>query len=201
MWDAFIKIFDYEITPNDCYVLYCLSQKIKTPLVKTDQAMANLFHKGYIDIKQESGKNIVSITDKGVSLIEDLDSAFNKKKLKANSTIMGKDYSTNIAIYREIFPAGKLPSGKPARTNIKALTDSFKWFFDSYDYTWEEVIKATKMYVAEYKQKNYLYMMTSQYFISKQDKNKVKRSELADYCDMIRDGVSTVDHHFKEKVV
>lgn len=201
MWDIFIKIFDYDITPNDCYVLFCLNQKIKTPLVNTDIAMANLFHKGYINIQQKSGKNIVSITDTGLSLIEDLDSVFAKKNTKANSTVMGKDYLININMYREIFPAGKLPSGKPARTNIKALTESFKWFFQTYDYTWDDVLKAARMYVAEYKQKNYLYMMTSQYFISKQDKNKVRRSELADYCDMIKDGVSTLDHHFKEKVV
>ena len=53
-----------------------------------------------------------------------------------------------------------------------------------------------------YKNKDYLYMKTSQYFICKQDKHKVKHSELADYCDMVRDGVSTdVIEHFKEKVV
>jgi hypothetical protein len=44
-------------------------------------------------------------------------------------------------------------------------------------------------------------MQTSQYFISKQDKHKVKHSRLADYCDMIVDGVSTEDEHFKETVV
>jgi len=33
------------------------------------------------------------------------------------------------------------------------------------------------------------------------DKHKVKHSKLADYCDMIKDGVQTKQHHFKEKVV
>ncbi len=45
-------------------------------------------------------------------------------------------------------------------------------------------------------------MKTSQYFICKSDKNKVKHSELADYCDMVRDGVEIDDDQpFKEKVV
>ena len=44
-------------------------------------------------------------------------------------------------------------------------------------------------------------MKTSQYFISKQDKHKVKISELADYCDMIRDGIQDSHDHFKETVV
>ena len=44
-------------------------------------------------------------------------------------------------------------------------------------------------------------MKTSQYFVAKQDKNKVKYSELADYCDMIHEGVEPEDKHFKEKVV
>jgi len=44
-------------------------------------------------------------------------------------------------------------------------------------------------------------MNNSQYFISKQDKHKVKTSKLSDYCDMIRDGVSTEQEYFKEKVV
>ena len=43
--------------------------------------------------------------------------------------------------------------------------------------------------------------MTSQYFISKQDKNKVKHSALADYCDMIADGVKEEVKTFNEKVV
>ena len=59
------------------------------------------------------------------------------------------------------------------------------------------------MYINQYEEKDYMYMKTSQYFICKQDKNKVKHSELADYCDMIRDGVTEMDTngHFKEKVV
>jgi hypothetical protein len=62
--------------------------------------------------------------------------------------------------------------------NVKALGDSFRWFFETYDHTWDDVIKATKMYVNEYRDAEYLYMQTSQYFVSKQDKHRVKVSLL-----------------------
>jgi hypothetical protein len=62
-------------------------------------------------------------------------------------------------------------------------------------------MNATKMYVNEYRDAEYMYMQTSQYFISKQDKHRVKHSTLADYCDMIRDGIDTEQQTFKEKVV
>ena len=44
-------------------------------------------------------------------------------------------------------------------------------------------------------------MKNSQYFVSKQDKNKIKQSDLADYCDMIKDGVIDKPNHFKYKIV
>ena len=65
----------------------------------------------------------------------------------------------------------------------------------------DEVIDETSMYVNSYRDNDYMYMKTSQYFISKQDKSKVRTSDLADYCDMVRDGVEPEDTHFKEKVV
>ena len=47
-----------------------------------------------------------------------------------------------------------------------------------------------------------MYMKTSQYFIVKTAPNKQKTSELADYCDMARDGIEPDENfHFKEKVV
>ena len=126
---------------------------------------------------------------------------FIKAKKKTDVQLMGEDFSEKINIYRETFPNKRLPSGKPARVNVKVLAESFRWFFETYDYEWANVIKATKMYVNEYRDAEYMYMQTSQYFICKQDKHRVKHSTLADYCDMILEGVSTEDEHFKENVV
>lgn len=178
-------------------ILFCLKNKIsfKTDDYHNDTAV--LIKKGFIVV----GHDAVQITEKGDEIINSLESYISKVKKNTHVDVMGKDFAQKIEEYRVLFPAMKLPSGKPARQNVKALTESFKWFFETYDFTWDQILQATKMYVREYEEKDYLYMVTSQYFISKQDKNKVKQSALADYCDMIADGVKEEVKTFNEKVV
>ena len=142
------------------------------------------------------------LTAKGKRICAKYNNLYAIRKKKTNNQLMGKGYMEMINIYREAFPAGKLPSGKPGRQNVKTLENAFSWFFEVYDYTWDEVAHATILYIKEYEQKDYMYMKTSQYFICKTDKHKIKHSELADYCDMARDGVEPEENHtFKEKVV
>lgn len=197
MWEIFQKITEEKITPNQMLLLYSVKERIQVPILKKELELPNLIEQGFIQ-KTESS---YSLTTKATLLMSQLDNYFVKAKKKTNIQLMGKDFNDKIEEYRNIFPAGKLPSGKPGRQNVKALAENFRWFFETYDHTWDAVIKATKMYVNEYRATDYKYMMTSQYFISKQDKHKVKHSELADYCDMINDGVQTQVHHFTEKVV
>jgi len=193
MLELFQKIQKYGITPNQCMILFAFKEGI-TPYTWAEFDIKNLVEEGYIN--KDS-----SITVEGEKVIVTLNNYFTINKKKTNNQLLGKSGALNIEQYREIFPKSKLPSGVPARNNIKILTENFRWFFAEYDYSWEEIIKATKMYVNEYQRNNYLYMQNSQYFISKQDKHKVKTSKLADYCDMIRDGISTESDHFKENVV
>lgn len=178
-------------------LLYSMKEKTSVPILKFENELPKLIEEGFL-VEEES---VYKLTDKAKKLIIKLDNYFIKAKKKTNIQLMGKDYAQKIEEYRMIFPAGKIPSGKPARNNVKALGEAFRWFFETYDHTWEAVIKATKMYVNEYRSSNYMYMQTSQYFICKQDKHRVKHSTLADYCDMVNDGVQTEVHHFKEKVV
>jgi len=197
MWEIFQKIVQEKITPNQMYLLYSMKEKTQASLLKSKDELPGLIENDFV-IEEDS---VYKITDKAKKLITKLDNYFIKAKKKTNIQLMGKDYNKMIEDYRNVFPAGKLPSGKPARQNVRALGESFRWFFETYDHDWEIIMKATKMYVNEYRATDYLYMMTSQYFVSKQDKHRVKHSALADYCDMIKDGVQTEVHHFKEKVV
>tara|TARA_Y100000593_G_scaffold94140_1_gene191811 strand:- start:1463 stop:1981 length:519 start_codon:yes stop_codon:yes gene_type:complete len=158
-----------------------------------------LVNEGLVDYKPGDS---VTIKKKGRDIIIKYDSYFKKAKKKTSVQLMGKEYLEKVEEYRELFPAKKLPSGKPARVNVKTLINNFRWFFDQYDCSWDEVIAATKRYVNEYAQKDYLYMQTSQYFICKANQNKVKQSQLMDYIDMIRDGIQEdKDDHFSENVV
>ena len=133
----------------------------------------HLAGQGFIKLDKKANTKI-SLTVKGQKTISKFENYFIKAKKRTNIQLMGKSFNLKLNEYREIFPAGKIPSGKPARV---------------------------RMYVNEYRDKEYMYMKTSQYFIAKEGKNKVKSSDLADYCDMIRDGVQTEEDHFKEKVV
>lgn len=205
MWELLQKILDNKISPDACLFLFSIRESVNCPYVNANKCIEELVYAEFIVYTKDSNvasNKQLTITDKGMNFIYMLDNYFIKAKARTNTQIMGKDFLENIEKYRCIFPKAKLPSGMPARNNTKALSESFRWFFATFDYTWEEVHKATEMYVKEYASNNYLYMMTSQYFISKQDKHKVKKSTLADYCDLTRDGVDTTNQSFfKEKVV
>jgi len=196
MWEIFQKILKNKLTPNQAYLLFGIKQKTAV-LSKIDVQLDELVDLGFL-IKEEK---IYKLTPQSKAFIAHLDNYFIKAKKKTDIQLMGKDFSEKINIYRETFPNTRLPSGKPARVNVKMLSESFRWFFETYDYEWQDVINATKMYVNEYRDAEYMYMQTSQYFICKQDKHRVKSSTLADYCDMIRDGIDTEEKTFKEKVV
>lgn len=193
MWNLFLKIKRYGITPNQCMILFAFDEGVTPSNCEAVDLLA-LFKEGYMNKDK-------SITAEGKKVIITLNNYFTVNKKKTNKQLLGKSGSLNVDQYRAIFPKGKLPSGVPGRNNVKILTENFRWFFAEYDYTWEEIIKSTKVYVNEFQKNNYMYMQNSQYFISKQDKHKVKTSKLADYCDMIRDGVSIEEDHFKENVV
>ena len=193
MLELFLKIQRYKITPNQCMILFAFHAGI-TPYAWGEHDVKNLVEEGYLNKDN-------SITPEGKKVILTLDNYFKVHKKLTDKQLLGESATDNINSYRDIFPKGKLPSGVPARNNVKILAENFRWFFATYDYSWDEVFDATKMYVNEYQKNNYLYMQNSQYFISKQDKHRVKTSKLADYCDMLRDGVSNEDDHFKERVV
>ena len=179
--------------------MYGIKNSISFPIKAKQDDVGALIKLGLLEFK-EGAKYY--ITSKGKSIVTKYNNLYKVAKKRTSKQLMGEGYTEMLKIYREAFPAGKLPSGKPGRQNIRTLENCFRWFFETYDYTWEEVAHATVMYLNEYKEKDYMYMKTSQYFICKQDKHKVKHSELADYCDMVRDGVEINDDQpFKEKVV
>ena len=194
MWELFQQILKEKMTPNQFLVLYGIKKSLSLPLPDNKDEIIQLKQIGMLD---SDG----SLTVKGKKVIIRFENYFVKAKKRTNIQLMGKNFVDRLNQYREVFPPGKLPSGKPGRVNVKTLENSFRWFFENYDFSWDEVIDATKMYVNEYRDREYMYMKTSQYFIAKEGKNKVKSSDLADYCDMIRDGIEPEDSHFKEKVV
>ena len=195
MNEFFKKLVEGDITPNSFYVLMCIYTGIKpNNNVSYDLELHKLLSAEWV-------RDDLSLTQKSLIFIEELSSYFRKTKKKSSIDLMGDNFSTCIKKYNELFPSKKLGSGKYARTNIKTLEASFRWFFETYDYEWKDIYDAAKKYVKEYEMKNYEYMRTSQYFIRKQNLDKSFESDLATYCDMLNEGGSNEEDIFREKIV
>ena len=179
MEEIFNKLIKAELTPNSFYVLYSIYNKIKPHIyVNSNLEVAKLKQENWLE-------EDLSLSNKSTIFISEIDSFFKKAKKKTTKDLLGDNFTNNIKTYVEIFPNRKLSSGKYARVNPKNLENSFRWFFENYEYDWDMIFKATKKYIYDYSLKNYEYMRTSQYFIRKQNIDKTYDSELADYCNMI----------------
>ena len=194
MTEIFLKCLKEGLTPNSFYVLYCIKEKI---------TVANFVNKA-IECKRLQSEawldENLHLTSKSIIFITEIDGYFRKSKKKTTTNLLGSNFLDNIKEYNEIFPNKKLSSGKYARVNPKTLENSFRWFFETYDYTWDTILSATRKYVDEFSIRRYDYMRTSQYFIRKQNTDKTWDSDLATYCDLINDGGDEIVDYFKERV-
>ena len=179
MEEIFNKLIEKELTPNSFYVLYSIYNNVKpNKYVNSSLEVTKLKQEGWLE------ENL-QLTSKSIIFTVEIDSYFKKAKKKTTKDLLGDNFTNNIKTYVEIFPNRKLSSGKYARVNPKNLENSFRWFFENYEYDWDMIFRATKKYIYDYSLKNYEYMRTSQYFIRKQNTDKTYDSELADYCNMI----------------
>lgn len=149
---------------------------------------------GFIDNQQ-------ILQPKAMSLVARIESFFKIHKKKTSSQLMGKEFHDNITKYNELFPSKMAGSKKYMRSNIKSVETNFRWFFETYQYTWEQILTATQKYIMQQLRENYKYTRTSMYFIKKQEKGTIV-SDLADWCEMVQSGADeSKEHIFSEKVV
>ena len=182
------ELFDHieikGITPNQYYMLWCILNKRVPKHINTALEMRCLTADGFIKDSK--------ITQKGMDVLTKVSAPVVKPK----TTLYDVDD------YLNLFPKGKLPSGKPARVNKRNIEEAFGWFFKNYEYEWTTVLKATAYYVDTYEKDNYKYMRNSQYFIRKQNTDKTWDSELANCCDIVLSGDDLSNNdHFSENVV
>lgn len=187
----FELIADGCLTPSDFYVLYCIHENMEARFVNKHLELRHLRQFNYLD------KNN-NMTILGVEMIKKVEAVFGSVHKK--DAVIERQW---IDEYYEMWPKGKLPSGKFARVDKKNLENAFKWFFKTYKYSWETILKATALYLDHYETNGWLYMRTSQYFIRKTENDKSITSELANYCDIIESGNMDFgnENHFKDKVV
>lgn len=179
----------HKITPNMFYMLLSIENEKRPGVMNLHTELRLLQNAKLITSNNKLSKKAQDILTEGKQLLE-------KAQISED---LNED---NIGRYINLFPAIKLPSGKLARSARKNIETAFKWFLKTYDYPWDVILKATAYYVDSYEKNNYLYMRNSQYFISKTNPDKTKESELANYCEIIQNGIDEEnDSFFQERVV
>lgn len=187
-----------KITPNGIYVLQSIKDKVLPVLVNYNVEIRLLIIDKFLT---EDCK----MTDKALQVLEEVNSFFDTNHVEKTNNILGKDFKEKVNAYRELFPKGKIPSGKYARVSNSELEKKFLWFFKKYpDLTWEIVLKVTKDYVEQYESNNYMYMRTSSFFISKEENNRTVTSDLANLCYNYlenQEDDTENDDKFKQRIV
>lgn len=189
------ELFEYlalkEISPNALYALWCVATKTKSALKN------NVIHTELrVLVNDDLLDSTYSITAKGMAILNNIPG------ITGSITVDQEDTEDAITKFLNIFPKGKLPSGKAARVNKKNIEEAFKWFHKNYTYDWDTILRATWYYIETYEKTNYMYMKNSQYFIRKQNTDKSWDSELANYCEIIINGEDEdTSTHFTDKVV
>lgn len=195
MRQMMIILNKYEITPNQAVLLWYLREgevpkdralNLEVPMLKS---------KGLIVPRN----NKWTLSTLAIEILDKIDPCF--KKTKALPVKVDPEMDSMILKYLELWPDGKLGSGKRAKSNPRNLKVNFIWFFKNYKYTWQTVLSATELYLEEQMLENYKFTRTSQYFISKSINNQARESELANYCQRIIDGdINIESSNFSENI-
>lgn len=195
MKDFFDYLVENKITPNGFYVLWGIANKVRPDVINVHTELRLLAD---LNLIEDAKKGI--LTGAGNKIIDDATAIFGNMRASVKTIVITDD--DLVVQYLEMFPKGKLPSGKAARLPKNDLKKSFDWFFKNYDYSWDTILKATAYYVDSYEQNKYMYMKNSQYFIRKQNIDKTWDSELASFCEIILNGgYKDDDNYIKERVV
>lgn len=196
----FNKIIEDKLTPNQFYMLYCMKEGISPPLINMHQEIRTLVNDEWLKDETNAEDYKYSLNPKAMSIIANVESYFNIMYKKSNMSILGPDFEHNAQKYNELFPKMKLPSNKPARSPIKEIISAFREFFKDYDYSWDIIHEAAAYYIEEERNKGFKYTRTSRYFIRKQDSDKTWISDLAAYCELVKNGEDFDKPQHSEKV-
>jgi hypothetical protein len=195
MTEIFTKIIENRLTPNTFYVLYCIKENIiPDKFINKELECTRLKNDLWIT-------NNLELTSKSIIFIAEIDGYFKKSKKLTSKELMGDNFMLNIQAYVNIFPNKKLSSGKYARVPAKSLENSFRWFFDTYNFDWQIIFSATQKYISEYESKDYEYMRNSQYFLRKQNIDKSWDSDLATYCEYLSNDPEEENENYCELIV
>lgn len=173
-----------DLSPNEfCLLVDIIKNNGKGWLNPTIKSEYDLFNKLLSDLEKKlyikiSGNNVL-LRKKGHKIRLGLDS--NTIRKTAVKHITTNDF---VDKYRKLFKGKKVG----AMGDRNACIKKFKWFFDMYpQYDEEIILTATEKYIKSCRNNEYVFLQQADYFIRKQDVDKIERSRLASYCEELDD--------------
>jgi hypothetical protein len=154
------------LSPNDLVYLICLHNK-EDCYFKHD--IANLESRGFVKTHiNEEEKEEIALRSPAKALLK---------------TVITSDENINklVTEYRDMFPVGVKTAGQPVRGDLQACLKKMKSFKTKYDYTDNEILEATRVYLVIKKKQGWQATTCAHYFIEKND-----ISLLAASCEDIR---------------
>jgi hypothetical protein len=185
------NLTEYEITPNQYVLLNIINNHDEVEyinyieidrkdIVKHDLYM--LYRKEYILNYGSENYNFkfseLEITQKGIDLLNILDTSDNKKITDLKKTPVGFD--NFIKEYYDLWPEKVYSGNYPVKSGLKQCSDKMLKFMKEYKHDREIILKATKKYIEICRGNNYSYMKTAYYFIKKDSE-----SILQTYCEQV----------------
>lgn len=155
-----------KITPNQLVYLISQFTKSESYFTITQDEIDYLQTQGFFKITKEG----IVFRTKTINLMKELNlsSEDNVEKLAED--------------YRALFPAGYKTFGFPIKGDKQEVLKKLKAFKLKYDYTDNEILEATRVYLVEKKKKNYDGVQLAHYYI---ERNGI--SNLASMCEDIRE--------------
>lgn len=181
-----------KVTPNGLFVLHATHKSYLYPnYVNFQSEQYRLELSGHLRSENTGVTKVFKITDAGLHLLREAENIMSKMKRTRKKDVPFSDWEDKIIEYNALFPPGKKQGSSVSfRTNPKELFERFRWFFLEYpEYTWEEVLDATKEYLMKFEEaSDYTFAQTSKYFIKKVDNARSTTSTLATMCYNIAEG-------------
>jgi len=192
--EKYLSVYrDIELPPAEFFILILVYEEnfeflhaLHTQdFMHYDGRIKSLEEQGLI---KSYGENIsdVMLRKKG----EELFKRYIKKKRKIDVTLC-------IDEWRKLFPAGSNNGGYRYRGNKLEVIKKMTKFVSIYNYTREEIFKATQNYIQKFAIKGYMYMQLAHYFIDKQGVG----SSLASECEALKEKPIKVETGYGGKLI
>ena len=194
--EVLYRIKREKVNINQLFVLFACYQEALNLLDMYDDSTTNMevlvfdyqdlmIHGFLADASTEQGISLYKLTEAGKELVEELIELMGPSD-EAEQIKGLKDFCRT---YRELWPNIKLPSNVYARASAPDIEKKMKSWFRVYrpyfkkEYgiklTEQDILDATKSYIARFSKDGYKFMANSLYFIHKNDKSSLAEELLA----------------------